>query len=226
MVGTLLLVTGFGVRIWMWIYTVGMNQEWQNSITSGGELDILALHNTEENLVVGLRCSYFFMLLGTAFLIAGILKNCRVIFGAMTVRDIIRSKWQFIVATVIGLSGALVGGVFGGLLAGFAGDAYWSNAYVLDAYQFAMTFGGICLGAVPGAIWLLCLRQRWVLPILWTAASALLDPAIGMMPIRSDLQGLIYVGVVYCAFIIGFSLWVYGRRSSKHPDKLQSKREK
>ena len=75
-------------------------------------------------------------------------------------------KWQYIVAAVVGLAGAFFGGVWGSILAAFAGDSWWTSDVALKTYQFAIAFGGACLGAVPGTVWLLYLRQKWVLPFL------------------------------------------------------------
>jgi hypothetical protein len=99
----------------------------------------------------------------------------------MIEKNILLSKWQLVAASVVGLTGAFVGGCCGALGAGFAGDAYWTSDFAMDVYQYALTFSGVCLGAVPGAVWLRCLRQRWVLPFLWAAASALLHPALRSM---------------------------------------------
>lgn len=82
---------------------------------NGEEFDPWVYRESVKNLGIGNVYSYFLMLLGIAFLIAGILKNRRVPLDAMTLRDIIKSKWQLIVATVVGLSGALLGGISGGL---------------------------------------------------------------------------------------------------------------
>ena len=141
----------------------------------------------------------------------------------MIERNILQSKWQFVAASIVGLTGAFFGGIYGSLAAAFAGDAYWTSTFALNFYQDAITFSGVCLGAVPGAVWLLCLRQRWVLPFLWAAASALLHPALrsmymnttGSMHISIDSMGLLYGGFVISGLLIGISIWVYGRRRLK-----------
>jgi hypothetical protein len=137
----------------------------------------------------------------------------------MTEGNIIQSKWQLVAASVIGLTGAFFGGVYGSLLAAFTGDSWWTNDIALGFFQFALAFGGVCLGAVPGAIWLLCLRQRWVLPILWAAAAALLLPALESMRISNEPKGLLYGGIVISGLVIGFSIWACGRRSSRNRNK-------
>jgi hypothetical protein len=126
---------------------------------------------------------------------------------------IMKPKWQFIIASVVGLTGAFFGGVFGSLVAAFAGDSWWNSQSALKIFQFAIAFSGVCLGAVPGAVWLFCLRQKWVLPLFWVAGCGLLLPAFEMAPIRNDSKGLLYAGVVVSGFVVGFSLWVYGRRA-------------
>lgn len=215
MVGRILLITGFVVRIWMWIYAMSIRVDYRTSIMNDREVDLQVLQNLFRKIEFGIAYSYFFILLGTVFLIAGILKNRRALFGAMTVRDIIRSKWQFIVATVIGLSGALVGGFYGSFVAAFAGDSWWESDFALNFYQNAIAFGGVCLGAVPGAVWLLCLGQRWVLPFLSAAGCALLLPVFERMPMRNESMGLLYGGFVISGFVIGITIWLCGRRHVK-----------
>ncbi len=132
----------------------------------------------------------------------------------MTVRDIIKSKWQFVAASIVGLTGAFFGGVWGRMLAAFAGDSWWTSDFALHFYQYAITFGGVCLGAVPGAVWLLCLRQRWVLPFLLAAGCALLLPVFEKVPMHNESMGLLYGGFVISGLVIGIAIWIYGRRHS------------
>ena len=126
-----------------------------------------------------------------------------------------KTKWQYIIASVVGLTGAIFGGIYGSLLAAFAGDSWWSNEFALSCFQYAMAIGGVCLGAVPGMIWLLCLRQKWVLPFLCAGVCALLLPAFELMPIGNNSMGLFYAGVVAFGFVIGFALWICARRPAK-----------
>ena len=119
------------------------------------------------------------------------------------------------IASVVGLTGAFFGGVYGSLVAGFAGDSWWTSSFALSCFQFAAAFGGVCLGAVPGMLWLLCLRQRWVLPFLCAAVGALLLPAFESMSIGNDSMGLLYAGVVVFGFVVGFTLWIFARRPGK-----------
>jgi hypothetical protein len=143
--------------------------------------------------------------------------------ATMIERNILLSKWQFPAASLVGLTGAFFGGISGSLAAGFAGDAWWTNTFALNVYQYALTFGGVCLGAVPGAVWLLCLRQRCVLPFLWAAGCALLHPALSSMymntgssmHISRDTIGLLYGGFVISGFVVGIAIWIFGRRRLK-----------
>ena len=124
-------------------------------------------------------------------------------------------KWQYIAASVVGLTGAFFGGIFGSLLAAFAGDSWWTSDVVFKSYQFAIAYGGACVGAVPGAVWLLCLRQKWVLPVLFTAGCALLLPLFESLPMRNESMGMLYAGAVASGFVVGLILWIYLRRSPK-----------
>ena len=133
----------------------------------------------------------------------------------MISKNILLSKWQFVAASIVGLTGAVLGGIYGSLAAAFAGDSWWTTPFALNVYQYALTFSGVCLGAVPGAVWLLCLRQRWVLPFLWAAATALLLPVLESMTISNESKGLLYGGIVISGLVIGFSIWFYGRRHLK-----------
>lgn len=133
-------------------------------------------------------------------------------------RNIIQGNWQFVAASIVGLTGAVLGGIYGSLAAAFAGDSWWTSEFALNFFQFAIALGGVCLGAVPGAVWLLCLRQRWVLPFLWAAATALLLPALESMTISNESKGLLYGGVVISGLVIGFSIWVHGRRHLEKQD--------
>lgn len=65
---------------------------------------------------------------------------------------IMKSKWQYIVASVVGLTGAFFGGVFGGFVSAFAGDSWWNSDVALKLFQYTIAFGGACLGAVPGTV--------------------------------------------------------------------------
>lgn len=133
----------------------------------------------------------------------------------MISKNILLSKWQFVAASIVGLTGAVLGGIYGSLAAAFAGDSWWTSDFALDFFQFALAFGGVCLGAAPGAVWLLCLRQRWVLPFLWAAATALLLPALESMTISNESKGLFYGGIVISGLVIGITIWLYGRRHLK-----------
>jgi len=124
-------------------------------------------------------------------------------------------EWQYVVASVVGLAGAVFGGIYGSLVAAFAGDSWWSNEFALSSFQYAVAFGGVCLGAVPGTIWLLCLRKKWVLPFLCTAFCALLLPAFELMSIGNNSMGLLYAGVVALGFVVGVVLWIRSRRPAK-----------
>ncbi len=133
----------------------------------------------------------------------------------MIEKNILLSKWQFVAASIVGLTGAIFGGIYGGFFAAFAGDSWWTSDFALHFYQYAITFAGVCLGAVPGAVWLLCLRQRWVLPFLWVAGCALLLPVFEKMPMRNESMGLLYGGFVISGLVVGIAIWVYGRRRLK-----------
>ena len=126
-----------------------------------------------------------------------------------------RINWQYIIASVVGLIGAVLGGIYGSLLAAFAGDSWWSNDFALSSFQYAMAFGGVCVGALPGTIWLLCLRKKLVLPFLCAAVCALLLPAFESMPVGNNLMGLLYAGVVALGFVVGVVLWLIGKRTAK-----------
>jgi hypothetical protein len=76
-IGGLILITGFCGRIGVAIYARSLLQEMHTSLVNGGGLDFL-VSDSVVNLKIGTALSYFLMLLGTAFLIAGILKNRRV----------------------------------------------------------------------------------------------------------------------------------------------------
>lgn len=127
--------------------------------------------------------------------------------------QIMKSKWQYVVASALGLAGAFFGGVWGSLLAAFAGDSWWTSDLALKSYQFAIVFGGACLGAAPGAIWLLCLRQKWVLPFLLAGGCALLLPVFEIMPMRNEPMGVFYAGRVASGFVVGLALWFFVSRS-------------
>lgn len=133
----------------------------------------------------------------------------------MITRNILLSKWQFFAASIFGLLGAFFGGIYGSLAAAFAGDSWWTSDFALNFYQYALASGGVCLGAVPGAVWLFCLRQRWVLPFLWAAGCALLLPVFEQMPMRNDSMGLLYGGFLISGFVVGIAIWIFGRRRLK-----------
>lgn len=131
------------------------------------------------------------------------------------VRSFVKTKWQYIVASVIGLVGAFFGGVFGSLIAAFAGDSWWPSEFALGCFQYAAVIGGVCVGAVPGMIWLLCLRQKWVLPVIGVGTGALLLPVLERMSISNHAMGLLYAGVVALGFVLGFVFWMVVRRRAK-----------
>jgi hypothetical protein len=137
------------------------------------------------------------------------------LFGFEKERQIMKRKWQHIVASVVALAGAFFGGVWGSLLAAFAGDGWWTSDVALKTYQFSITLGWTCWGAVPGAVWLLCLRQKWVLPLLLAAGCALLIPVFESIPIRNESRGLFYAGGIASGFVVGLILWICVRRSPK-----------
>ena len=76
-IGGLLLILGFGGRIGVASYARHLLQEMHNSLVNDGGLDFL-VSDSVLNLRIGTALSYFLMLLGTVFLIAGIFKNRRV----------------------------------------------------------------------------------------------------------------------------------------------------
>ena len=137
-----------------------------------------------------------------------------------------RSRWQYLVAALVGLIGALFGGIYGSLVAGFAGDSWWTSQFALSCFQAAAAIGGICVGGAPGMIWLFCLRQKWVLPVLGAATGTLLLPALQSMPLRNDTLGLLYAGVVTLGFMVGLSLWIWARRTaSRRPTSMDEENQ-
>lgn len=130
-----------------------------------------------------------------------------------------KMKWPYMIASAVGLTGAFFGGILGSLAAAFAGDSWWSNQFAFSSFQCALFVGGVCFGAVPGMIWLLCLRQKWVLPFLSAGVCAMLLPVIDAMymanHITGDSRGLTYAGVVAFGFVGGTALWMIGRRPAK-----------
>ena len=124
-------------------------------------------------------------------------------------------KWQYVLACVVSLVGAFFGGLYGGLVAAFAGDSWWNSDFALSCFQYALAVGGVCVGAVPGMVWLLCLRQKWVLPFLCVATCALLLPLFEMRLMGNDSLGLIYAGAVVFGFVVGLLFWIQTRRTAK-----------
>ena len=118
-----------------------------------------------------------------------------------------KPKWPLIVAALLALVGAFFGGVFGGMAGAFAGDSWWPSKSALASFQYALTIGGTCVGATPGLTWLLCLRHRWVLPLLGMAGCALLLPAFEAADIRNATLGPLYAGTVAFGFVVGLVLW-------------------
>ncbi|BCX48062.1 hypothetical protein HAHE_19700 [Haloferula helveola] len=133
----------------------------------------------------------------------------------MALGKILKAKWQFIAASILALAGALFGGIFGGLVGAFAGDSWWSSDLAMSAFQTTLVVGGACLGAVPGAVWLLCLRQKWVLPILSAGGCAALFPAYEAMKLRNESLASLYAGTVLLGFIAGILIWARSKKADR-----------
>lgn len=127
------------------------------------------------------------------------------------------TKHKLLAASILSLSGAMVGGGYGSLVAAFAGDSWWDNRVSLGCYQHAIVLGAACVGAMPGNIWLYRLKQRWVLALLCAACGALALVPLGWIRLDNDLLGFLYPGIVAAGFVIGLSLWVLGKRSADEP---------
>lgn len=124
-------------------------------------------------------------------------------------------KWQYVLACVVSLVGAFFGGIYGGLVAAFAGDSWWTSDFALSCFQYAAVVGGVCVGAAPGMVWLLCLGQKWVIPFLGVAACALLLPVFEWMQIRNNSLGLLCAGALVFGLAAGLVFWLFTRRSRK-----------
>jgi len=125
-----------------------------------------------------------------------------------------QKKWHFIAASVIGVVGAFFGGVWGGLAAAFAGDSWWTSQGALESFQMTVACSGILLGFAPAAIWLLCLGQRWVLPILCGAGASLSLFAMELISMSNNVKGMLYPAVVCSGLLAGLALWMMTRRSA------------
>jgi hypothetical protein len=64
-------------------------------------------------------------------------------------------------------------------------------------------------------IWLLRLKQKWVLPFLSTAGFALLLLVYDLMPISNTTLGWLSCGTILLGFVLGCSAWIYLRLSEK-----------
>ena len=126
-----------------------------------------------------------------------------------------KRAWPLVVAALLALAGAGFGGVFGGMAAAFAGDSWWPDKSALNWFQYAITTGGICVGAAPGLIWLLCLGHRWALPLLGIAACALLLPVFEASDIQNNTLGPLYAGTIAVGFVLGTALWLVSKRSTR-----------
>ena len=73
----------------------------------------------------------------------------------------------------------------------------------------------MCLGAVPGLIWLLCLRQKWVLPFLGGAFGALAVPLCDVLSLSNTSRGFLSAGGLILGLVVGLLLWLYFRRRAK-----------
>lgn len=78
------------------------------------------------------------------------------------------------------LPGALVGGLYGSMLAMWGGVGRTPSDFTMFCWFFWGGFGGASLGAVPGLILGCYLGRKWVCPFLGAAVGALFGLFLGM----------------------------------------------
>lgn len=105
-----------------------------------------------------------------------------------------RFNWRATLVLVLVAGGALWGGVFGAMIAAFAGDASPSK-FAMNCFLASWVAGGASLGALPGLIvgWLLGLKRlKWLLgPAVGMGLGTLFGMFLGEMGSSINMHGFV-----------------------------------
>jgi hypothetical protein len=103
-------------------------------------------------------------------------------------------NWRAALVIVLSMGGALLGGVWGAMIAAFAGDASPSE-FAMNCFVASWVAGAASLGALPGLIVGLLLgltRLKWLLgPAVGTGLGTLLGAFLGEMGSSINLHGFV-----------------------------------